>query len=1271
MSKYIKRKFRNTETNEECTEDCLTLPNSMITVLLGEPASGKTYQLKKIAKDNSKSYFIELVNLLEDEVIKDDIDNVLIDSIDEALIDFNNPKKLQRKLVNFITKYQNKNPNVKFIISCRFGEWNEYFKESLREIDNKINIYNFLSISKENINELLSDKDINNDNFWNFIEKNYLELLLENILIITYLIENFDNYDRKNISYIEIYQEIAKKYLSQIGKDRVDNSELESLDRLLLITSSLATYMTFNRLSSIDDGNLNELASNLYKIDGKEILAKDLRIVLNRSIFKKSDKEFSFFHKSIQEYLVAYFLAKKNLSAEDLKGLLSSELRFYEEFEEIVVYLTNINKSLFDDFVGFDPFIFKRHPFLIKEQQEKLLLSVLNKYKIDNSQIWGRWESFQNTTLVNFPHLDNLVDILKKSSSLKEHGFYLMKLLENNYSEIFKNFMLDLFKQNLLDIDLIKDVVKKNFIDNYDFNVKLYEFMEKNNLLEKDEHSLYMSFEVELFSLLYGIKYKFKYGEERFTERTDISFLQLLPLLNFIPTESLKYIAPYLLKNDADEWFKDFLDNIPKDSNRFEYINWVIFAVLKHCTDGKELKTLLLTLQEKDIFIHFVDKKEISLDFEKIADSFWKLYFAENIFKDYQIQELTSFYSISSDFIKKAMIKYPIEKYIEKYVYFSSTHKLLGEHPLIQNYLLETKKRSAEYHKKQEKDREQRNPKLYQEAKEQKKLRKLELNRLKKLQDDALKNFATDQESFNDVYNLFYLTSKKQHGEWLEVDRRAKELLEDKYMIFLERLKEIFNSDVTYKEIQKTLTSNSLSNSNTFIFQYLFEVIDKETLRSIIKTENDYKKFFWHMYRGSLNELPNVFVDISQNYFDCFCSLSLETLRLSFDFSEKKKIGHYNLLIKVFKKLNKFDYLYLKHIIEYIKKNDVLLEIEESYEKDYLLEILALDKDAYSYVLTHVESKKVTIEEYLKFLLRVDTKNAIEYFFNRYKNIKRKKSLWIRAKNRVTQNIKTLNEYDRFEINPKKIECYQVLIYAIKKSKINLDLIDIKYIEDILIDYYSFFNEYKTPKSIYTPDSYDDIYMFINNIWKKLENDKKYTEILQKLSNLKNKNLSNMAKYTLTRVYEEQRKSRNYSNSYYKKVFDNNNNEIKQEYQLKKDESIFTQWWFISLVVAFIGGLITFWQFNTYIGLLISIVLFIIMLAFNPKRRFFRLGMSSFIVMGLQFIPLKYSMIIPKNNFIYGYIKSDNGDIPWFGILMFIASMFLFWLDYKENKNDN
>lgn len=75
------------------------------------------------------------------------------------------------------------------------------------------------------------------------------------------------------------------------------------------------------------------------------------------------------------------------------------------------------------------------------------------------------------------------------------------------------------------------------------------------------------------------------------------------------------------------------------------------------------------------------------------------------------------------------------------------------------------------------------------------------------------------------------------------------------------------------------------------------------------------------------------------------------------------------------------------------------------------------------------------------------------------------------------------------------------------------------------------------------------------------------------------------------------------------------------------------------------------------------------MIFFNPKRRFFRIGLALLSAGSiLNIISFSGKLTIPKNDIIYGAINLQGHDFSIYGFVLILASLFLFWLDYKENR---
>lgn len=122
----------------------------------------------------------------------------------------------------------------------------------------------------------------------------------------------------------------------------------------------------------------------------------------------------------------------------------------------------------------------------------------------------------------------------------------------------------------------------------------------------------------------------------------------------------------------------------------------------------------------------------------------------------------------------------------------------------------------------------------------------------------------------------------------------------------------------------------------------------------------------------------------------------------------------------------------------------------------------------------------------------------------------------------------------------------------------------------------------------------------------------------------------------------------------------------------KNKSSFYQEWWFISFLVALISFGLSIWIFKLFLlGIFTGTVTFIIMIVFNPKRRYFRIALSILFLAILQFSSFSGVITVPKNDFMHGFITINNHIVPWLGILLILLSTFLFILDYKLNKESS
>ena len=116
-----------------------------------------------------------------------------------------------------------------------------------------------------------------------------------------------------------------------------------------------------------------------------------------------------------------------------------------------------------------------------------------------------------------------------------------------------------------------------------------------------------------------------------------------------------------------------------------------------------------------------------------------------------------------------------------------------------------------------------------------------------------------------------------------------------------------------------------------------------------------------------------------------------------------------------------------------------------------------------------------------------------------------------------------------------------------------------------------------------------------------------------------------------------------------------------------KNDKWWNNWTIISLIVSLVSGGLIYWTLdNKLVSVIISIIVFLIMFFNNPKRRFFRMGWVCLLIGSSQFLTYSGIFIIPENQFIHGYFQIGETSVPWFGVIMIIFALILFWFDKNE-----
>lgn len=1117
---FIQRKFQNIEDGKHHSFDEILNLND-ITIILGEPASGKTHQLRYYSLNTSNTKFIDLISIEDEEPISNDVNVVLLDSIDEALTLYQQDKVLKNKLHKFIDKCLTINPSVKFVISCRYLEWNEIFQDDLKTISKSFNVYNIVELTKEDIDKILKQEDIDIGEFWEYIEKNYLTELLRNILMTINVIKNFNEYKISSISYIEIYKKIVEEHLT-VKTENASGEAISkfSLQDIRLIVSSLAAYMTLNRKKSLNIKNIDLLADELYGFNNITINGEKLKTILDTTLFVGATENVSFFHRSIQEFMCAFFVNEKKMSIEAIEKIFSYKYRFYEEFEEVIIYLTNLEDGYFKYFVNFDPLIFRRHPNLTSEQQILLLISMLNLLQSDRQKVWGKWEYLHDSTLVYFSKISNIADVVQSHINTMFIGnelfAYLLGILEHNYSKQLEDIIFEIL-ENLKSKHSAIKYIRHNIINTFEYNNRLFDFVIENNLLDHRNERL----NIHLFKILYKKRH----------------FKEIVILLKKFSIYTDKEVILKIDGNDLNWWLCTIITDcqLEKRINN-ERISFLIFTLLQKQKDQFDFENIVNFIIKNHIHLNFYvgdyEKEKYILCFSDIKNVFWNFYFNKCNPEDsrlWKALEILSFYDIKvSDIVEIAMI-FPIEKYIEHYIGFRrkivDIDVLLMANSQFKSHMENIWARHEKLERKYAS-----NDKQWVLNEYRKKVR-------------YIKSKAT-LSTFLDVKRIYFYNNRVEANELS--NKLITELGEVKYQKFITLIQKEFEQDTSYNRLKNEIPSNSICNDRTYLYHFLFSNINEKSRNTLIYDKHEYGKLFWHMYRY-FQLSSDYFVELTSFYLEEFKRLYIEVIHISLSNSGGTLIGFDYHFKSVFEKLGVFNNENLVCVIDELKSIlDMYFSTLIDNDKESLLEIISLDKNNYEYVKDMMLKDKFAFLTYMNALLTIDLNKAISDYIEIFYP---KGDMFIKfSLNTLKSKLYPIYRYNRFDnlcIKPAFLKAYKQLHGLMDHNhSAKSSLLNNANMKFILEKYYLFFKDYEHPIGSYSPDIYDNMNDRINSILNFLGEDSEQIEFLEELNRIDIERFQAVIKRTLERAYNQRLTDRNYSSEYYKNFIENN---VKEE----------------------------------------------------------------------------------------------------------------------------
>jgi hypothetical protein len=417
------------------TSDAVTLEEVkevQCVVLLGEPGSGKSTEVRRIQHVDSFCFTYELNKRSSEHELFQGITShpsfkewqtsekylyLYLDGLDEALL---NVKTIRNAIIDWLQIQKtslnvgNDHPRKLFIrVTCRSAVWIDKTTNQLRDIfgPEQVRVFELAPLTQAEVRLAAKEHGVDEEDFIEKIASRDLVSFTSEPVSLKFLIQSFqsgrlhdDRFDK-----VSMFLEGAIHLATEVNEMHRANL-IHTAEERVRIASRLATYLIFCNKSSIwqDESKLGSIWSDLlvdqvvrdnFKIDGEQftLQLRGIKETLNTALFTLMSEEMrlAFKHRTYSEFLAAYHLNSQNATEEIVEQLLASpfdKLRSIPQIEEVLIWLATINERVFNKFRNSEPFLMlKVHRLFSTEERMNLVAAILKqatKYEItDNYDI--------------------------------------------------------------------------------------------------------------------------------------------------------------------------------------------------------------------------------------------------------------------------------------------------------------------------------------------------------------------------------------------------------------------------------------------------------------------------------------------------------------------------------------------------------------------------------------------------------------------------------------------------------------------------------------------------------------------------------------------------------------------------------------------------------------------------------------------------------------------------------------------------------------------
>jgi predicted NACHT family NTPase len=421
------------------------LRDSNCLVLLGEPGSGKSEELKMHASMIAKTHANDSVltfqlrdyqtdarlcrDIFENQVVRSWLTGdhnlyLFLDSLDEGLLTVNT-------LATLLGEELKKLPaNRLYIrIACRTAEWPKVLEKGLREHwrDERFNVYELLPLRERDIHEAARSEGVDPEKFLNELKRKQVGPLAIKPVTLKFLLKLFAKHEALPNTQAALYAEGCLYLSDEFNQSRIDSRRkgmLTSTQRLK-VAQRVAAISIFSNRSAIWMGIRSEVTEGDTPLEefsgGTEFVGSerfcigedDIKEALSTGLFNsRGPQRLGWAHQTYAEFLAAKFVKELVLTKDQKIALVyGSDNKVIPQLHETVAWLASMDQDIFHHVMETDPVVLLRSDVAAVEDTAKAALVDALLKSADNEEWLDRdWSLHQFYSKLDHPNLGEQLD---------------------------------------------------------------------------------------------------------------------------------------------------------------------------------------------------------------------------------------------------------------------------------------------------------------------------------------------------------------------------------------------------------------------------------------------------------------------------------------------------------------------------------------------------------------------------------------------------------------------------------------------------------------------------------------------------------------------------------------------------------------------------------------------------------------------------------------------------------------------------------------------